>query len=357
MRTLAKEFGLSDVGLAKVCRRHNIPRPGLGYWACLQAGQKLSRPALPPMSDSRLETIEIWPHEPSRAESELKEKSSIPTIEVSDDRQITHRIVIRIERSVSRSKMDERGVMLTRSGRLVPIKVNIGALSRTLRILDVFLSNVEQRGCSLEWPPPYKTLLKIVREGEKLQLEVTETIERRKHNPTVEEIAHKQRDYWWDLPRWDYIPTGRLKLTLESVEFPAIWGSWSDGKRRKLENCLGEMVVECERAILAIKRAREARAEAERRRIMEQKLEQQAAIRRLEYERTAEVVKKLSQAWQESNLFRDFATALQAKAVAADIPDNVRQELETIIDWTVRHAVRLNPLSRLNSTIWQFKEH
>ena len=27
MRTLAKEFGLSDVGLAKICRKHNIPRP------------------------------------------------------------------------------------------------------------------------------------------------------------------------------------------------------------------------------------------------------------------------------------------------------------------------------------------
>ena len=33
MRTLAREFGLSDVGLKKTCRRHNIPTPGVGYWA------------------------------------------------------------------------------------------------------------------------------------------------------------------------------------------------------------------------------------------------------------------------------------------------------------------------------------
>ena len=32
MRSLAKEFGLSDVGLAKVCRKHNIPVPPVGYW-------------------------------------------------------------------------------------------------------------------------------------------------------------------------------------------------------------------------------------------------------------------------------------------------------------------------------------
>jgi len=32
MRTLAQEFGISDVGLAKVCRKHNIPVPPVGYW-------------------------------------------------------------------------------------------------------------------------------------------------------------------------------------------------------------------------------------------------------------------------------------------------------------------------------------
>jgi hypothetical protein len=36
---LAAEFGLSDRGLAKLCERHNIPRPPRGYWAKLEAGQ------------------------------------------------------------------------------------------------------------------------------------------------------------------------------------------------------------------------------------------------------------------------------------------------------------------------------
>ena len=31
--TLAKQYGLSDVGLAKVCKRHKIPKPERGYWA------------------------------------------------------------------------------------------------------------------------------------------------------------------------------------------------------------------------------------------------------------------------------------------------------------------------------------
>lgn len=31
-RTLAKEFDFSDVGLAKACRKHQIPLPSAGQW-------------------------------------------------------------------------------------------------------------------------------------------------------------------------------------------------------------------------------------------------------------------------------------------------------------------------------------
>jgi hypothetical protein len=33
---LAKELGVSDVGLAKACKRADVPLPGLGYWAKLK---------------------------------------------------------------------------------------------------------------------------------------------------------------------------------------------------------------------------------------------------------------------------------------------------------------------------------
>jgi len=41
IHTLSKEFGISDVGLAKICKRNNIPRPERGYWARLHSGQKI----------------------------------------------------------------------------------------------------------------------------------------------------------------------------------------------------------------------------------------------------------------------------------------------------------------------------
>src|ERR1700733_7637491 len=44
---LAKDFGISDVGLAKRCRKLGIPVPGRGYWARFDAGQKPYQPKLP----------------------------------------------------------------------------------------------------------------------------------------------------------------------------------------------------------------------------------------------------------------------------------------------------------------------
>jgi Phage integrase family len=49
--TLARRFGLSDVGLTKVCRRSDIPPPPRGYWAKIAAGDNIQRPDLPVRAD------------------------------------------------------------------------------------------------------------------------------------------------------------------------------------------------------------------------------------------------------------------------------------------------------------------
>lgn len=49
MWKLAPKYKVSDVALAKTCRKLKIPVPGRGYWAKLAAGKALrARPPLPP---------------------------------------------------------------------------------------------------------------------------------------------------------------------------------------------------------------------------------------------------------------------------------------------------------------------
>jgi len=48
MRILAKEYGVSDVALAKTCRKLLVPVPGRGYWAKKAANLPVAvRPRLP----------------------------------------------------------------------------------------------------------------------------------------------------------------------------------------------------------------------------------------------------------------------------------------------------------------------
>ena len=44
---IAERLGVSDVGLAKLCRRASIPVPERGYWARVESGQQIGRTPLP----------------------------------------------------------------------------------------------------------------------------------------------------------------------------------------------------------------------------------------------------------------------------------------------------------------------
>lgn len=48
MTTVAKDFGVSDVWISKICKEADIPRPPVGYWQKLDAGKNIARKPLPP---------------------------------------------------------------------------------------------------------------------------------------------------------------------------------------------------------------------------------------------------------------------------------------------------------------------
>lgn len=52
MVVVAPRYGLSDVGLAKICRSLAIPIPSRGYWAKVKAGRIMRRVPLPELKSS-----------------------------------------------------------------------------------------------------------------------------------------------------------------------------------------------------------------------------------------------------------------------------------------------------------------
>jgi len=60
MSRLAEQYGISDNGLAKICRREDIPYPPRGYWAKHAAGKAPERAPLTE-SDRASRPITIYP--------------------------------------------------------------------------------------------------------------------------------------------------------------------------------------------------------------------------------------------------------------------------------------------------------
>jgi len=59
---LAKEIGISDVGLGKICRRMEVPKPALGYWRKVEVGGRIPRkPKLKELSLKGQRQATIYP--------------------------------------------------------------------------------------------------------------------------------------------------------------------------------------------------------------------------------------------------------------------------------------------------------
>ena len=90
---LAKDFGISDVGLAKRCKRLGVPIPGRGYWARVNAGQTPHRPKLPKREErwSDKSALTVGPLQVTPVENTAPTLTTAPT-EGADSNAVSSRI-------------------------------------------------------------------------------------------------------------------------------------------------------------------------------------------------------------------------------------------------------------------------
>ena len=112
---LAKEFGYSDVGLAKLCHKHQIPTPGLGYWRRLELGHSPARTPLPVLEQPNPYRIEVEIRE-RVVDERPKEKREAPVIQVIPEQPLSHPLVVRLERLLKDPKRNEKGLLVPRKG-------------------------------------------------------------------------------------------------------------------------------------------------------------------------------------------------------------------------------------------------
>ena len=110
---VAVAFGISDVGLAKLCKRHDIPRPPRGYWAQRQHGQTPPQEPLPrPEDDAILEFDEPAPPRPGSPPRPPRGKSELSRIAVGESLRGCHDLVSQANQELPGLKVDTDGLIV-----------------------------------------------------------------------------------------------------------------------------------------------------------------------------------------------------------------------------------------------------
>ncbi|MBB5374499.1 RWP-RK domain-containing protein [Acidocella aromatica] len=304
---VAKDFGVSDVAIRKICKKHGIPLPPLGYWAKLQHGKKVEQLNLPPLQKGQSEQVNLRVHQPSaNADVFSQAQEAARQDEAKVGRRITvpatrpdrlHPIAAATEKTLRKAKPDREGFVTSNTEDKVGVLIGQSSIDRAILLINTFLEAAVERGHQLTTSPKFSVIVS----GQPLGFRIHETKTKVQHVPTAVELKEQaQRDnmaaryptlYSADYKiyrTWDYIPSGRIVVEIyDPIQVrwrsDPIFGRWYDRKSSGVEVYLNDMMVAL---VSGAARAREQRAkEAE-----EARLAQEAEERRIENEKRARLL-------------------------------------------------------------------
>jgi hypothetical protein len=358
LRKLAPEFGISDVGLAKLCKRHSIPLPGLGYWTRVQFGKNPKRILLPSPEKADKSQTEIVIH-PTPANGILKNLKSNVTaepirVQLSDSEPVSHPFAVRTQKLLSHATKNERGLLILKSGLVSHISVSEAALPRALRILSGLLRVLEEHNFTTRWPKEDGSKLCVLALEEELSLAISEKVDAVPHTLTEQEVVRQKRGQYIYPPKWDYRLSGNLRLSIEGAP-QGIRHSWGDGVEQRVEDCIGKFISSLPIVAEARKKEREERRRRDQEWEEEAKRREEWRAKQEEYQRRAQVLNKLAAKWRDAQLVRDFALAF-AKASSQLCRTNAgKREAEAFFIAAMEYADSVDPLNCVPTVITELR--
>lgn len=296
MTHLAKEFALSDVALHKICKKHDIPNPPLGWWAKKAAGKAVKQTPLPKAKAGTSDRITIAAGqlgpEPeviaTARENARLLASSIDTDAALPANPIVDRTIAQLRKAKPSSI---NGVVTVEGLNVIKTSAAPASIDRLELALNRIVAAADALGIQLVRGE--KTAV-FTCDDETIGFSISEGVRREKHVLTEKELAEEEAarkrrarrwnspNSWDDMdfstsflrrPEWDYHPTGQLAFELENSYL--LGGSprrcFKDAKVQRIENMASDIAVGI--AVLAaakkddnLKREEQARREAEARR-------------------------------------------------------------------------------------------
>lgn len=226
--------------------------------------------------------------------------------------------------------------------------------ARALRLLQALAAEATGRGYTVTAAAPAKDQygrpvrdpvhLRFRVRGHNIALSITQENDRSEHVPTTAELARKERDSWYPIPRYDYSPSQRLKISLNG-RFEQQQTSWADGVKASLDDKLGDILQGIEICSDLSERKRQAQEERERQRQLEEQRRVDRATAKLIQSHRASVLDAQLTAWHKARQLDEYLTAMAFRISQIDDPEAAAAASEWLT-WARTHTAHLDPLTR-----------
>lgn len=359
---VAVRYGLSDVGLAKICKKLQIPLPRRGYWAKLKSGRKVSKATLPDLNPQSPSSIYMVIPSADEIASRRATKEKAATIrhqagdiKVPSELSSPHPLVrAAAKRLKQRDGCSDKKGLRAAAGEVLNIEVTRDSLDRALLIADTLIKAVAHQGISTSIDSSSQRTYFDV-QGTLVSFSIVEHVSRSTHEITPAEKRARDR-YWKNsllsatpidyptIPQYDYHPTGKLAITLGN--WPS--RSWRDTEKSQLESRVGQVIAGLISLAEEIRQRREDEVrQKEQRRLADERYEnftkrhqrEEAAFKELESKAIA---------WERANRLRAYIEAVERQASSSE---ELTKDLLEWVAWARAKANWLDPLIEVCDTI------
>ncbi|WP_292071317.1 hypothetical protein [Brevundimonas sp. UBA7534] len=264
MVQLAKDFAISDVALHKICRKHAIPTPPVGWWAKQAAGKAVKRTPLSKVKNEAeivIASADLTSTDAALAEAREKARILASSGEVRSAAAM-HPVIRGTLAALRKAKPSDQGLVSVEGAEVIRCTVSLAAADRLADFLPKLLGAAAVQGFEIEIADKGARFRSA---EETITVSIIETIDRTPHTPTEAELAKvaawekkrdaaRRRDSWsfvlnYDrpkIPEWDYVPSGKIGL-----EFEQVWTrtraaprrAFRDGKTQTLEAMVSDIAV------------------------------------------------------------------------------------------------------------------
>lgn len=262
---LADIYDISDVGLAKICAKYQIPLPPRGYWAKLNAGKAVGKESLPKVALDNSQVIKLSVRVANRSNDCFLQNEDK---KITDQEEQTNNIIIvnydsnlqALTRSIrdewrrlyKERGCDEYGVvnLRVRLEEGVQFRTSPDQFERAIRIIDALIVAAKKRGYGVMIEEVYQGKdLCFVIDGQTIRVSMNEVSRKYPYRTSPQERERRYLNY----PLYEYKPSGKLTFEIQEYDDWQLSKKFSDTPRIRLEERLNDIMVALCRMSAALK--------------------------------------------------------------------------------------------------------